>query len=152
VALAVALAVPEDAVIVALPTVSPFSSPPLVMVAMLVSELDQQTVVPAQVVPPVKVYEFPSLSVPAAFNCSVWPWLTLGVLGSIVIEVIVGFWKNPRQLAARARVARAANAPASRSLFLRDDIVIRKLLRRASKTPFGCPAKRLDYLLLNHLL
>jgi hypothetical protein len=55
VALAVALAVPEDAVIVALPTVSPFSSPPLVMVAMLVSELDQQTVVPEQVVPPVKV-------------------------------------------------------------------------------------------------
>jgi hypothetical protein len=40
------------------------------------------------------------------------------------MEVIVGFWKNPRQLAAKARVARAANAPAMRSLDLRDDIVI----------------------------
>jgi hypothetical protein len=124
VALAVALAVPDDAVIVALPTVIPFSSPPEVIVAVLGSELDQQTDVPEQVVPPVRVYEFPSLSVPAAFNCSVWPWLTLGADGSIVMEVIVGFWKNPRQLAAKARVARAANAPAMRSLDLRDDIVI----------------------------
>jgi hypothetical protein len=55
VALAVALAVPEDAVIVALPTVIPFSSPPEVIVAILGSELDQQTEVPEQVVPPVKV-------------------------------------------------------------------------------------------------
>jgi hypothetical protein len=124
VALAVALAVPDDAVIVALPTVIPFSSPPDVIVAVLVSELDQQTVVPEQVVPPVNVYEFPSLSVPAAFNCSVWPWLTLGLEGSIVMEVIVGFWKNPRQLMASARVARAAKAPATRRLVFRDDIVI----------------------------
>jgi hypothetical protein len=55
VALAVALAVPEEAVIVALPTVIPFSRPPEVIVAILVSELDQQTEVPEQVVPPVKV-------------------------------------------------------------------------------------------------
>jgi hypothetical protein len=55
VALAVALAVPEFAVMVALPTEIPFSSPPLVMVAMVVSELDQHTVVPVQVVPPVRV-------------------------------------------------------------------------------------------------
>ena len=55
VALAVALAVPEFAVIVALPTEIPFSNPPLVMVAIVVSELDQHTLVPEQVVPPVRV-------------------------------------------------------------------------------------------------
>jgi len=55
VALAVALAVPEDAVMVALPTEIPFSSPPLVMVAMVLSELDQHTLVPEQLVPPVRV-------------------------------------------------------------------------------------------------
>jgi hypothetical protein len=55
VALAVALAVPEDAVMVALPTEIPFSSPPVVMVAMVVSELDQHTLVPEQLVPPLRV-------------------------------------------------------------------------------------------------
>ena len=55
VALAVAVAVPEEAVMVALPTEIPFSNPPDVMVAVLVSELDQQTLVPEQLVPPVKV-------------------------------------------------------------------------------------------------
>jgi hypothetical protein len=55
VALAVALAVPEFAVIVALPTEIPLSNPPLVMVAIVVSELDQHTLVPVQVVPPVRV-------------------------------------------------------------------------------------------------
>jgi hypothetical protein len=55
VALAVPVAVPEDAVMVALPTETPLSNPPLLMVAMVVSELDQHTVVPVQLVPPVRV-------------------------------------------------------------------------------------------------
>jgi hypothetical protein len=54
-ALAVAVALPEEAVIVALPVAMPLSNPPLVMVAVLVSELDQHTVVPVQLVPPVRV-------------------------------------------------------------------------------------------------
>lgn len=123
-ALAVAVALPEDAVIVALPVAMPLSNPPLVMVAVLVSELDQHTVVPVQLVPPVRVYVFPSLSVPTALSCSVLSTLTDGVAGSIVIDVMVGFTKNPVQLTARTKVASVENTPVRRSLFLVDDIAI----------------------------
>ena len=43
----------------------------------------------------------------------------------MVMVVRVGFWKKPVQLTARAKVASAAKAPASRSLFFFcDDILI----------------------------
>jgi hypothetical protein len=124
VALAVAVALPEDAVTVALPVAMPLSRPPLVMVTVLVSELDQHTVVPVQLVPPVRVYVFPSLSVPTALSCSVLFTLTDGLDGSIVTDVMVGFTKNPVQLTASTKVASAENTPVRRSLFLVDDIAI----------------------------
>jgi hypothetical protein len=123
VAVAVPVALPEDAVIVALPTARPFSKPPLVIVAVLVSELDQHTVVPVQLVPPVRVYVFPSLSVPTAFNCAVLFTLTDGLDGSTVIEVIVGFTKKPLQPTPTPKMRSVANAPASRRFRLFDDMV-----------------------------
>jgi hypothetical protein len=86
--------------------------------------LDQHTVVPVQLVPPLKVSGFPLLSVAAAVSCSVSATLTVGLGGSITILVTVGFTKKPVQLTARAKVARAAKAPARRSLFFVDDIAI----------------------------
>jgi len=44
------------------------------------------------------------------------------VEGTTVIELSVGFTKNPRQLTARANVTRAAKAPAKRSFDFVDDI------------------------------
>jgi hypothetical protein len=116
VAVVVALAVPEAAVMVLVPAETPVSSPPLVMVATLGVSLDQQTVVPVQLVPPVRVSALPLLSVPAAVNVVVSPWLTVGLGGSMVMLETVGFTKKPVQLKARAKVARAAKAPAMRSL------------------------------------
>jgi hypothetical protein len=52
---------PDAAVMVVVPAETPVSKPPVVMVATEVSELDQQTVLPVQLVPPVKVPELPSL-------------------------------------------------------------------------------------------
>lgn len=51
---------PEAAVMVAVPWATPVSSPPVVMVATVVSELDQHTVFPLQLVPPVSVDVLPS--------------------------------------------------------------------------------------------
>jgi hypothetical protein len=42
----------------------------------------------------------------------------------MVMLETVGFWKKPVQLTARARVASAAKAPARRSLYFGDAIVI----------------------------
>lgn len=50
--------------------------------------------------------------------------LTDGVDGSIVIDVMVGFTKNPVQLTASTKVASVENTPVRRSLFLVDDIAI----------------------------
>lgn len=69
VALAEAVAAPEDAVIVALPVAIPFSNPPVVMVTVPVSLLDQHTVVPVQLVPGVRLYVWLLLSVPTALSC-----------------------------------------------------------------------------------
>jgi hypothetical protein len=124
VAVAVALAVPEDAVMVLVPAEIPVSRPPVVMLATVGVALDQHTVVPLQLVPPVKVIALPLLSVPAAVNCVVSPWLTVGLGGSIVMLETVGFTKKPVQLMVKASVARKAKAPARRSLFFVDDIVI----------------------------
>lgn len=124
VAVAVALAVPEDAVMVLVPAEIPVSRPPVVMLATVGVALDQHTVVPLQLVPPVKVIALPLLSVPAAVNCVFSPWLTVGLGGSIVMADTVGFTKNPVQLMVKASVARKAKAPARRSLFFVDDIVI----------------------------
>jgi hypothetical protein len=124
VAVAVALAVPEDAVMVLVPAEIPVSRPPVVMVAMVGVALDQHTVVPLQLVPPDKVIALPLLSVPAAVNCVVSPWLTVGLGGSIVMADTVGFTKKPVQLMVKASVARKAKPPARRSLCFVDDIVI----------------------------
>lgn len=141
VAVVVALAVPEDAVMVLVPAETPVSRPPPVMVATVGVSLDQHTVVPVQLVPPVKVRELPLLSVPAAVNCVVSPWLTVGLGGSIVMAVTVGFTKKPVQLKARAKVARAAKAPAMRSLCFVDDIVISNPSGARSRTRILFPRR-----------
>lgn len=115
VAVAVALAVPEDAVIVLVPAEMPLSRPPVLIVATVGVSLDQQTVVPVQLVPAVRVKAFPLLSVPAAFSCSVSPILTVGAEGSMAMLETVGLTKNPVQLAARASTKSTAKAPARRS-------------------------------------
>jgi hypothetical protein len=125
---------PEEAVMVDVPAETPVSMPPVVTVATAGSELDQQTVLPVQLVPPFRVLLLPSLKVAAAVSCSEaapLPKPTDGLGGSMVMEETVGFWKNPLQLTARASVASAAKAPARRSLFFVDDMVIRRLLGRA---------------------
>lgn len=123
VAVVVALAVPDAAVMVAVPAEIPFRAPPVLMVATLVSELDQHTVVPVQFVPPVRVSELPLLSVPAAVSVVVNPTLTLGSGGSIVIVETVGFTKNPLQPTPTPKMMSVANAPASRRFRLFDDMV-----------------------------
>jgi hypothetical protein len=57
-----------------------------------------------------------SLLVPLACICTVLfavPISIVGLTGPTEIEVIVGFTKNPRQLAAKAKVASTAQAPIS---------------------------------------
>jgi hypothetical protein len=130
VAVVVALAVPDAAVMVAVPAEIPFRAPPVLIVATLVLELDQHTVVPVQLVPPVSVRGLPLLSVPAAVSDVVNPTLTLGSGGSIVMVETVGFTKKPVQLMVRPRVTRAANDPARRSLCLFNDIILRLLRAR----------------------
>jgi len=124
VAVVVALAVPEAAVMVLVPAETPVSRPPVVIVATLGVALDQHTVVPLQLVPPVKVIALPLLSVPAAVNVAVSPSLTVGFGGSIVMLETVGFTKKPVQLMVKASIARKAKAPARRRLCFVDDIVI----------------------------
>jgi hypothetical protein len=141
VAVVVALAVPEAAVIVLVPAETPANRPPLVMVATLGVALDQHTVVPVQLVPPVRVSALPLLSVPAAVNCVVSPWLTVGFGGSIVILETVGFTKKPVQLMVKASVARKAKAPAMRSLCFVDDIVISNPLGARSRTRILFPRR-----------
>ena len=124
VAVVVALAVPDAAVMVLVPCEIPVIVPPVLIVATLGVALDQHTTVPVQVVPPVRVSGFPLLSVPAAVKGRVSPTLTVGFGGSIAMVDTVGLTKNPVQLMASARVASAARAPAKRRLWLLDDIII----------------------------
>jgi len=73
------------------------------------------------------VSELPSLLVPTACICtvlSVFPVWMVGDAGPTEIDVSVGFTKNPVQLTAKANVASAAKAPAKRSLWFADDIVM----------------------------
>ena len=133
VAVAVAVAVPEDAVIVVVPSETPVRSPPVLMVATLGVPLDQHTVSPVQLVPAVSVTAFPLLSVPAALNCWVPPMATVGADGSMTMLEIVGLTKNPVQLTASANVANPANPPAIRSFCLPDNIVFDTPAAR----PFG---------------
>jgi hypothetical protein len=63
------------------------------------------------------------------------PASIVDVEGTTVIEVSVGFTKNPRQLMARARVTSAAKAPTKRSFDVIDDIFV-----QAPK--FGAEARR----------
>ena len=122
VAVVVAVAVPDDAEMVLVPTETPVNVPPVLMVATLGVSLDQHTVVPVQAVPPVRVMGLPLLSVPAAFNCVVNPTVTDGLGGRIEMVETVGFTKNPLQLTAKANRLNAARAPARRSLWFGDDI------------------------------
>ena len=94
----------------------------MAIVAIVGSELVQQTVLPVQLVPPVRFPVLPSLKVAAAVICRVDATLTEGVGGSIVIVDTVGFTKKPVQLTAKAKVAGAAKAPARRSLCFVDTI------------------------------
>jgi hypothetical protein len=110
VAVVVALAVPDAAVMVLVPAETPVSSPPVEIVATLGVALDQHTVFPVQLVPPVKVSGFPLLSVAAAVNCWVNPTLTLGLGGSITMVLTVGLTKNPLQPTARASARSAVKA------------------------------------------
>lgn len=94
VAVVVPVMEPEEAVMVAVPADTPASMPPVVMVAIVVSELDQQTVLPVQFVPPFRVLLLPSLKVAAAVSCSEaapLPKATDGLGGSMVMEETVGF-------------------------------------------------------------
>jgi hypothetical protein len=52
----------------------------------------------------------------------IFPVKIVGETGPTERVVSVGFTKNPRQLTARARVARAAKAPVIRILCFVDDI------------------------------
>jgi hypothetical protein len=124
VAVVVALAVPEAAVMVLVPAVTPVRRPLTETVATDGVSLDQHTVVPVQLVPPVKVSGFPLLSVPAAVSCRVSVALTVGLGGSITMLDTVGFTKKPLQLTARAKNPSAARAPARRSLWFADGIVV----------------------------
>jgi hypothetical protein len=124
VAVVVAVAVPDAAVMVLVPAETPVNVPPVLMVATPGVSLDQHTVVPVQLVPPVRVMGLPLLSVPAAFNCVESPTLTDGLGGRIEMVETVGFTKNPVQLTASANTASAAQAPARRSFCFADDIVI----------------------------
>ena len=94
VAVVVPVMEPEEAVMVDVPADTPVSRPPVVMVATVVSELDQQTVLPVQFVPPFKVLLLPSLKVAAAVSWSEaapLPKPSDGFGGSIVMEETVGF-------------------------------------------------------------
>jgi hypothetical protein len=124
VAVVVAVAVPDAAVMVLVPAETPVNVPPVLMVATPGVSLDQHTVVPVHLVPPVRVMGLPLLSVPAAFNCVESPTLTVGLGGRIEIVETVGFTKNPVQLTASANIASAAKAPDTRSFCFVDDIVI----------------------------
>jgi len=107
------------------PAESPVNRPPVEMDATVGSELDQQTVLPVQLVPALSDPVLPSLKVAAAVICCVaalGPKATVGLGGSIVMLETVGFWKKPVQLTARVNIARAAKAPARRTLCFVDDI------------------------------
>jgi hypothetical protein len=66
VAVVVPVTDPEAAVIVAVPAETPVKTPPVLMVATDVSELDQQATLPVQLVPPVRLPVLPSLYVATA--------------------------------------------------------------------------------------
>jgi hypothetical protein len=109
----------DVAVTVAVPVLTDVTNPLVVIVATLVGVMPQVT--------DGLVVVLPSLLVPNTVICTVLPvvpvWM-VGDTGPTESEEIVGFTKKPRQLTARARVARAARAPARRSLWFADDIVM----------------------------
>jgi hypothetical protein len=90
----VAVIAPEAAVMVVVPAESPVNRPPGEMDATVGSELDQQTVLPVQLVPAESGPVLPSLKVAAAVICCVaalGPKATVGLGGSIVMLETVGF-------------------------------------------------------------
>lgn len=94
VAVVVPVTAPEAPVIVAVPAETPVKTPPVLMVATEVSELDQHTTLPVQLVPPLRLPVLPSLYVATAVIWTVVapdPKPTVGVGGSTVIVETVGF-------------------------------------------------------------
>lgn len=125
VAVAVPVAVPDAAVMVVVPAETPVKVPPVLIVATLGVELDQHTVSPVQLVPPESVTgASPWLSCPSAVSGVDCPMLTVGLGGSIVTLVMVGFTKNPLQLTASASVPSTANAPMVRRFHFIPDIFL----------------------------
>ncbi len=99
----------EVAVTVAEPVATDVTNPVLLIVAVVVGLTVQLT----EGLP-----VLPSLNVPTANICTVlfvFPVWIVGVAGPTASDDNVGFTKKPRQLAPRANVASAANAPISRS-------------------------------------
>jgi hypothetical protein len=87
VAVVVPVTAPEAPVIVAVPAETPAKTPPVLMVATEVSELDQHTILPVQLVPPLRLPVLPSLYVATAVIWTVVapvPKPTVGVGGSTV--------------------------------------------------------------------
>lgn len=89
----------------------------------------------------------PSLFVPTAVICTVLPVVPVSMVGDAgptAIDDRIGFWKNPRQLTAKASRPSAVREPASFSLFLienedlddvdPDDIGADSRAARAAKT------------------
>jgi hypothetical protein len=73
------------------------------------------------------LFVLPSLLIPNAVIWTVLPVVPVrmvGVGGPTAIEDSVGLTKKPLQLTAKASVASAAKAPARRSLYFTDDIVV----------------------------
>jgi hypothetical protein len=73
------------------------------------------------------VVVLPSLFVADTVICTVLlvvPVSMVGDTGPTAMELMVGFTKKPVQLTPRAKIARTPNAPARRSVFFLDDIVV----------------------------
>lgn len=109
----------EAAVTVAVPVLTDVTRPEVEIVATDVGVMLQPT--------DGLLFVLPSLLVPKAVICTVLPVVPVsmvGVTGPTAIEVSVGFTKNPVQLTAKANMLSAARAPARRSLWFADDIVM----------------------------
>src|SRR5579859_831966 len=109
------------AVTVADPTATDFTNPPAVMVAVVVG-------LTLQVTDGLPV--LPSLNVPTANICTVslvLPVWMLGDAGPTASELSVGLTKNPRQLAASARIVSMATAATTRGVCFMDNVIVHSL-------------------------
>jgi hypothetical protein len=100
------LTVAEVAVMVAVPAVTPVTSPEVLTVATFCAELVQKTLVKGLLV-------LLSVKVPVAVICNPLPSWMDGVGGETVMLVSVGSTKKPRQPTAPPREKRVVNATSS---------------------------------------